>query len=337
MAEQEYSQRLGSISPEQFQMALDRMGLGTLVSVERVPFGLFGQNVFLTSTKGQFVLRGAPHYVWQFPTERFFTEQLHQKTRTPVPCPYLLEPSTGIFGWSFAIMPRLPGLHLQDERVLSRLTLDDRSDIARALARMLVEVQTLSWEHPGAYDPETDGVQPFATSYREWVVQNIWEKVADAQGCNDRTTPSDVRWVESVIAGAMALPQSPYEPSVVLGDYGEHNVVVVQVEDGWEVSGVFDLMTAHAGDGRADLCLPVMSYLKASPRLADLFVQEYLGLRPPQPGFAEQQQLFMLDLELSFWRYWHKHGDGPPEDRTKALTLEQWARPGVDYWARFAH
>ena len=58
----EYSKRLGVLSNEQFQVALARFDLDTLVSAEPVPFGNFGQNVFLTSTEGEYVLRGAPHY-----------------------------------------------------------------------------------------------------------------------------------------------------------------------------------------------------------------------------------------------------------------------------------
>jgi hypothetical protein len=29
-----------------------------------VPFGLFGQNLFLSTTAGEFVFRGAPHTPW---------------------------------------------------------------------------------------------------------------------------------------------------------------------------------------------------------------------------------------------------------------------------------
>lgn len=50
-----YSQRLGMLSTQQLQTALDRFQLGN-----------FGQNVFLTSTQGAFVLRGNPLDASQF-------------------------------------------------------------------------------------------------------------------------------------------------------------------------------------------------------------------------------------------------------------------------------
>src|SRR5215831_2078847 len=109
MTTREYSKRLGKLSDEQLQAALKRFDLGEFVCAEPISFGLFGQNLFLTSTLGEFVLRGSPHYDWQFPAEKFFVEQLHHKTRVPVPYPYLFEPSSDIFGWGFVIMPRMPG------------------------------------------------------------------------------------------------------------------------------------------------------------------------------------------------------------------------------------
>ena len=331
---QEYSKRLGQISPEQFQAALARLNLGDYVRSEVVPFGLFGQNVFLTSTLGEFVFRGAPHYPWQFPTEQFIVNKLHEKTSAPVPYPYLLEPSSDIFGWSFIIMPRMPGLQLQDKVVASQLTANDRLEIACALARMLVEVQTLTWERAGKYDVETSTVKPFEKHYREWIMECIREKVAAAQSYNNHTTESDVEWIESVIAKAIPVLHLAYEPCTVLGDYGEHNTVVMHTDGKWCVTGLFDLMTAHFGDGQADLSLQVTSYLNGNEPLADAFVTEYLRLKPMEPGFVEHQQLYMLDLTLSFWRHWQRNQGGIPGEK-ESLTFEEWARPSVEYWNKF--
>ncbi len=332
---QEYSKRLGKISPEQFQAALHRLDLGDFVRAEPVSFGLFGQNVFVTSTQGEFVLRGVPHYPWQFPTERFFADKLHERTRVPVPHPYLLEASTDIFGWSFVIMPRLVGLQLQDKTIRSQFSLADRLEVARTLARTLMEAQKLTWEYAGSYDLETEQVKPFECSYREWVLKNIHEKMTASQSYNDHTTASDLHWIQSVIAAASPVLHLPYQPCAVLADYGEHNSVVLQTLAGWQVSGVFDLMTAHMGDGQADLSIQVTAYLRENEALADTYVNEYLRLKPIQPGFVQHQQLYMLDLTLGFWRYWQRHEGGIPGE-PKTLTFEQYARPSVDYWQKFS-
>jgi aminoglycoside phosphotransferase (APT) family kinase protein len=332
MRTREYSKRLGMLSDNQLQTALERLGLGDFVRAEPIPFGLFGQNLFLTSTKGEFVLRGAPHSDWQFPTEQFFAEQLHQKTQVPVPYPYMLEASTDIFGWSFIIMPRLSGLQTIDPKMTSQLALADRVDIARAMARTLTEAHMLTWDCTGEYNPETNSVQPFEQDYRTWVIKRIRENVAASRNYNNHTTEADVQWVETIITNASHTLEAPYEPCVVLADYGEHNVVVEHTQAGWRVSGVFDLMTARFGDGKADLSGPVAAYLKENPMLADEFVQTYLRHKPVQPGFVERQQLYMLGLYASMWEYWQRDRGGVPEDKT--LSLKQWAKPFVAYWAK---
>src|SRR5215510_8078215 len=165
MTIREYSNRLGNISDEQLQRALSHFDLGTFLHAEPIPFGLFGQNLFVTSTTGEFVLRGCPHYDWQFPTEKFFTELLHIKTRVPVAYPYLLNSSTEIFGWSYVIMPRMPGIQLADSRVTAGLSMDERREITQALAAMLVEIQTLTWEYSGHYNFTTQMVERMDDDY----------------------------------------------------------------------------------------------------------------------------------------------------------------------------
>jgi aminoglycoside phosphotransferase (APT) family kinase protein len=331
----EYSKRLGAISPGQFQAALEQFGLGNFVCAEPVSSGLFGQNVFVTSTKGEFVLRGVPHYPWQFPTERFFVERMHERTQVPVPYPYLLEPATDIFGWSFAIMPKLVGVSVMDEAVAAELTDADKVAIAQAMARMLVEMQALTWECAGKYDPEVDGVRPFEGGYRAWVVERIGTKLSKSLGYNDHTTESDVQWIESIVAEAAPAFTSPFQPCVVHADFGENNVVLKRTGNDWRVSGVFDWMTVYVGDGAADLSMSVTMYLNRDVALADEFVQTYLEHKPLLPGFVELQRFYMLNLMLSMWEYWQREKGRVPGDETGALSFEQWAGPSVAYWEKY--
>jgi aminoglycoside phosphotransferase (APT) family kinase protein len=332
-SERGYSKRLSAISPDRFQAALERFGLGDFICAEPVSSGLFGQNVFVTSTQGEFVLRGVPHYPWQFPTERFFVERMHERTQVPVPYPYLFEPETDIFGGSFAIMPRLAGMSVMDERVAAELTDVDKVAITQAMARMLVEMQALTWECAGKYDPEVDSVCPFEGGYRAWVVERVRTKLSKSLGYNDHTTESDVRWIESIVAEAAPVFESPFQPCVVHADFGEHNVVMLR-ENGWRVSGVFDWMTAHVGDGAADISLPVTMYLGRDIALADVFVSEYLKHKPLPSGFVELQRLYMLSLMLSMWEYWQREKGRVPGDESGALSFERWAGPSVAYWEK---
>ena len=59
----EYSKRLGILRHEQLQAALDRFALGELIAASPAPSGLFGQNVMLTASTGEYVCaarRGRP-------------------------------------------------------------------------------------------------------------------------------------------------------------------------------------------------------------------------------------------------------------------------------------
>ena len=333
MVIREYSNRLGKISDEQLQRALSHFELGTFLHAEPIPFGLFGQNLFVTSTTGEFVLRGCPHYDWQFPTEKFFIEQLHEKTRVPVPHPYLLHPSAEIFGWSFVIMPKMPGLQLADSQVTAGLSMNERRGIARALAAMLVEIQTVTWEHAGRFQIATQVIEPMQQDYRSWIVQRVRELLLQAQGYNANTTAADSAWVENIISKTARACLAPYETCLVLEDYKEPNVVVTQDQTEWRVSGVFDFMSAHFGDGEADLARQTGTYLREKPELADEFVHYYLDHKVVQLGFGKRQQLYMLYDSLLIWSFWQGHAGGLPEDKT--LTLEQWASPFVVYWEKF--
>jgi hygromycin-B 7''-O-kinase len=122
---------------------------------------------------------------------------------------------------------------------------------------------------------------------------------------------------------------------VVHADFGEHNVVLERTEDGWRVSGVFDWMTAHVGNGGADLSLPVTMYLGRDIVLADAFVSEYLEHRPMPSGFVELQRFYMLSLKLSFWEYWQREKGRLPQDETGSLSFEQWAAPAIAYWEEY--
>jgi aminoglycoside phosphotransferase (APT) family kinase protein len=165
-------------------------------------------------------------------------------------------------------------------------------------------------------------------------VERIRTKLAKSLGYNDHTTESDVRWIESIIAEAAPVFDLPFRPRVVHADFGEHNVVMLR-EGGWQVSGVFDWMTAHVGDGAADLSLPVTMYLGRDSTLADAFVGECLGHKPLPFGFVQLQRLYMLSLKLSFWEYWQREKGRLPEDESGVLLFEQWAGPSVAYWEKY--
>ena len=319
-----YSARLGRVTPAQFQAALDRFGLGRFQQATPVPFGLFGQNVFLTSSSGEFVLRGCPHYPDQFPGERFFARLLHERTAAPVPWPYLLDPSEDIFGWSYALLPRMAGLQLADPAVRAALAPADRLAVARAMGTALSMLHALTWPEPGRYDLATDTIQPLAGGYERWLLADIRRWLARAQAHDERTTAADAQWAEAVIAAARPALRAPFQACCVHQDFKEGNATVARDPGGgqWRVSGIFDLMEMYFGDPEADLVRSVAGYLDEDPALARAFVAAYRECRPPRPGFAERFPLYMLRDRLIFWEYFHRPDQRWPAAQT---TLPEWA------------
>jgi hygromycin-B 7''-O-kinase len=328
-----YSQRLGMITDEQFQAALDCFKLGHFLRAEPIPFGLFGQNVFITSSEGEYVLRGQPHFPWQFATEQFFAQLLHERTQVPVPWPYLIQPSTEIFGWSFVLMPRMTGLQLADPQVKTQLGSANRRGIAHAFGENLARIQDVKWSTSGRYNAATKSVEPFdlaqelaspfpvesdaqlasmpptSITYSERVKVVIRQLLARSRTYNvAATTPEDIHWVEDLIADAQDTLDDTFEPCLLMEDYKEENVVVMQQHGEWRVSGVFDLMTAHFGDGEADLSRSIAWYLERDPRLAQEFLDAYHCQKPPRPGFARRFPIYMLLDRAILWDYFQRSG-----------------------------
>jgi hygromycin-B 7''-O-kinase len=297
------------ITPHQFQAALERFGLGDFVEAAPVSHGLFGQNVFITSTKGQYVLRGMSHYPWQFPKERFGAALLHEHTQVPVAYPYLLDESNDIFGWSYLLMPRLPGISPADNRLIDI----ERQEIARELGRNLAQMHTLTWPYAGKYDLASNTIQPFGEGYSQWLVADVQGWLEMARGHGAATTDSDVSWIEHVISNAQSALAVGFQPCFVMNDYNPGNVLVDRVRGTWRVTGLFDLMEYYMGDGEADLMRLIAIYLDWSQhqdtRLAQAFGLAYLEARPARPGFAERFALFMLRDRLIAWEYGTRPGN----------------------------
>jgi aminoglycoside phosphotransferase (APT) family kinase protein len=164
-----YSERLGAISDLQFAAVAARLNLGRFVSAAPTTSGLFGQNVFLTTTAGEFVLRGAPHWVkgidereyrredrWQFTKEKFFADQLHAHTKAPVPWPMRYDETSDIFGWPYLVMPRMPGRCFNEREIVKTLAPDDRRGVAVALGENLAEMQRLTSPFRRGLQPDLD-------------------------------------------------------------------------------------------------------------------------------------------------------------------------------------
>ena len=337
-----YSQRLGHIQAQSFQAALNRFGLGDFIAAEAIPHGIFGQNVYLTSTTGEYVFRGNPLSAEQFETERFMAEQLHLKTVVPVAWPYLLDSSDELFGWPYIIMPRLNGLPLASPDVRATLSERERIEIAAAMGVTLAQLHQFQQPEPGLYDAETGTVRPLratyvppwlitraywddetdlhlssAEIYRRWIYSRIGFFLHRALDASDPTTgritsPEDVAWIDQVFEDSSAALLEPFQPCFVMNDFKEGNTLAARTNGQWQITGVVDLMEAYFGDGEADLSRILAEYKigkAGADERAYVFLDAYFrtgGERTVRPRFMQRFALYMIMDHLLGWSFGRK-------------------------------
>ncbi len=297
-----YSSRLGEITDLQLQKALDTFDLGKLQTSSAIKTGLFGQNLFLSSTKGKYVLRGKPHYDWQFPTEKFFVEHLHAATQSPVPYPYHHSQDKSIFGWEFILMPQMPGDTFTNQLREPILTEQDRLDIAAMQGKMLSTLQKLRFQSAGKFDLETSDIKPFSIPLIDHMAENIMNRMQLAQNYNKMTTAADIQFTAQIIASASEF-MTAFEPVCVMQDYKSENMTYTKINDKWQVTGIFDFMESYSGHPEADLARTYCIYKQiGATHLAETFISSYFEGEIPT-DFYQRLPFFILHDRSIIWEW----------------------------------
>lgn len=317
----EYSKRLGVLTRAQLQAACDRFGLGRLRRAEPAPGGLFGQNVFLDTDGGRFVLRGMQHGDWQFATERWFSKLVHEAGTAPVPWPYRIDTGSDIFGWPYAVVARVDGASAEQALGGNGRAAQDPG-FARAAGEVLGQLHSAPMAVCGTYDLASDSLIPDAGTYADHITDVVRTLVEQCRAASAATTDADVEWVESLLERASAAMAAPFTPGVIHLDYAPGNIVGRSAREGWEVTGIVDWMTAEAGDGEADLSRMLSLYVDDVSRAAP-FVAGYRSVQPVRAGFDERFPVYMLLDRLWLWEYGQRNGIW----FTPEMTLRTWIEP----------
>jgi len=283
------------------QSMLNRFHLGNLISYERTPKGVGNQTMFIKSSSGEYVLKGNPLYRGQLIEEQFYVNRLHKRTRLPVPMPYLIDGSDDIFGWSYAIMPLLPGRHITDPDLAAQLGEEDKKQIAELLAKSLCELHNWKVDHYGELDLNVKGIRSFEISYKIWLYNRIKYWLKDAQQYSV-ISPADIEWVENVLAASEHVFDCLHTPIFVMGDFKADNILVQRNSDGWQLSGIIDFTTGYFGDGLSDLPKMVILYLdQGETELARRFIDTYFHCCDAREGFLERFRVHMLHQRVLDW------------------------------------
>ena len=311
-----YSDRLGVISSSQIQRACDLLGLGTLEDAEPASTGTWGQNIFLSTTRGEFVLRGNPLEPQQLAKEKVVAAEITKRSTLRVPWPYEVCSDRSIFGWDFAIMPRLAGRMGADHWN----TADDRSRLALASAHgsALAELHQATFAAPGPFDVEL-GAFVAVGDFRSWTLDRIDSLRERCRAVGGLAADAET-YIDELIRECSDALSEPLVPVLVHHDFSLANTNYEVVGDGYRIVGLFDLGEAHVGDGEEDL-VRFLFRRRRGQRAA--FAAAYTQDRPLRSGAPERLSLYALADLLFMWevsqRVTHWFGDATFVDTARPI------------------
>ncbi|HEY9291951.1 MAG TPA: phosphotransferase [Microlunatus sp.] len=296
--------RLGPLTASQLDAALERFGLGSLITAEPASTGNFGQNVFLTTTSGDYVLRGHPLVPGQFAKERYFAEVFHDQCEVPAPWPYLYEPDCGIFGWPYAILGMVSGLQVADEEIYGRLTDTERRQLAASLGETAARISAVRRPGCGRWDADSESVQPFQPNWSTWVVDAIREEADRSLGIS----ASERSWLAGKLDRAARCLPEPAEGCLLHGDFSYFNATADRVDGVLRAAGVYDLSWATFGHQDAQLPRQYAVFLDQDPALATIFLRAALAGRDDLDPL--RMELMMISERISIWAWAKQSGRG---------------------------
>lgn len=289
-----YSEGLGVIDGEQLQRACDVFDLGGVVRAEPASAGLWGQNILLSTTTGEFVLRGNPQTPSQLAKEQLVAEEISRRSTLPVPFPYHLSNDVEVFGWPFAVMPLLAGT--MGARIWADADDANRIDLAAAHGRALAQLHEATFAAPGPYDDATNAFVPI-DDFQGWTLERVETLRARCRGIGALSEDAE-RFIDEVVASCSEALCERLVPVLVHHDFSLANTNYESPDTGYRATGVFDLGEAHIGDGEEDL-IRFLFRRKRAERAA--FLAAYTDVHPLRAGAADRVCLYALADLLFMW------------------------------------
>ena len=291
----QYSEHLGALSDDQLQRACDVFDLGALQQAEAAAAGAWGQNIMLTTSTGDFVLRGKERAAGQFAKERAVAAAINDGSSLASPWPYLVNHDAAILGWSYAVMPRLPGT--MGSTLWDRADTDGRLALAAAHGEALAHLHEATFAAPGPFDVTRDAFVA-VDNYAQWTIERV-ESLRSQCRAIDSLSHADERFVDTLLRDCAGALDEPFVPVLVHHDFSLANTNYATEHSDFRATGVFDLGETHVGDGEEDL-VRFLFRRKSTQRAA--FVDAYTGRHPFRPGASERLALYALADLLFMWQ-----------------------------------
>jgi hygromycin-B 7''-O-kinase len=296
---QKYSERLGVIEPDQLEAVAERFGLGRPMHAEPATSEPLGQNVFLDTTAGSFVLRGNPYGYVQLTKERHVARFLHDRSSLAVPWPYEVCDDPSLFGWTYAVMPRLPGepggplWAAQDE--------DGRLELAEATGDALAMLHEAESAFFGPYDGQLDAFIEL-DDHTDWFLHRLEHRRTTCRSVNALSTEAE-RYIDALIERCADALREPFTPVLVHHAFAFENL---NFDENGDPSGVFGLSRASLGDGEQDVVRMLRTVDGPDERGA--FRDAYTDGEGLPAGSSERLSLYALADWLEAWEHGSRLG-----------------------------
>ncbi len=326
---QRYSERLGLIEPDQLRDAAALAGIGDVRDAYPGPGGPFGQNVVIETSDGSFVLRGNPHGHDQLTKERRVAAFVAERSSLPVPWPYEVHEDTEIFGWTFAVVPYLPGEPGAD--LWGPADDDARIDLAAATGEALAWLHEAEADFFGPYDAQLDDFVEM-DDFSEWFLRRLDHWRRRCRAVNALSMDAE-QYIDDLIESSVDALDEPFNPVLVHHDFHVENLSFVPDGDGgFEAAGVFDLGSAVLGDGEQDLVRMLRFLHEDAEREA--FVDAYTSEIPLGDDAADRLGLYALADALVFWEFARRVGAYVDEEASFVGTMRPLVERARSYGAR---
>ena len=213
----------------------------------------------------------------------------HLAERSPLPVPRVLaHRKDGAAGpYTYLILSAIPGVPWARFHALAGPV--ERARLQRHLGSLVGRL------HRGCVAPAFAEVRPSGSrSYKSWpdFFSSLWEERIEGVLAADRLdtqTLDGIEWIHRSLGRLLAMRDIP---RLTHGNFGGMNVLCVEEDGEWRVSGVLDPSAAYA-HREVDLAL-----LEHRLAVGESFFEGYREHIPIDPEYAERKWIYMLYFTL---------------------------------------
>lgn len=236
-----------------------------------------------------------------FERERAQLDYLRRTSRMRCPEAYRVSGPNEAVPYQALLMACVPGVPLST----ARIDLIDRDALDDQLADILLELHA---HRRNTYGDVDKG--PGHETWAEVIVPRLVDMRAEVDG---RLPVPVLRDIDDAIGAAPDAFAEPGPPTLIHGDLWAGNIMVIENEGHWQISGFVDPGLQYA-DVECEL-----AYLQCFSTAGDRFFEHYTAQAPLRPGYERRRLYYWLNtMMIHVWLF----GDSHYRQRTAAIAAQ---------------